>query len=120
MSKFNRFQSSRALSEAVYKHIRLEDPFHRATRPRVPKATLKRRRLAKRNAVLLALAADRTGTGRGIARALYRELRRYAAGFRAVDADGRATLLRRFLTLNAGNPLSEGTIRGVLAGKPHS
>ena len=121
MSKFNQFRSSRALSDVVYQHIRLQDPFHKVTRPRVSKATLKRRRLAKRNAVLLALAADRTGTGRGIARALSRELRRYAAGFRSVDADApRATLLRRFLTLNAGKPLSEGTIRGALAGKSHS
>ena len=87
-------------------------------RRRVSKSKLRSNRLAKRNAVLLALAADRTGTGRGIARALYRELRRYAAGrpFRSADADARAPLLRRFITLNAGNPLSEGAIRGVLAG----
>jgi hypothetical protein len=59
------------------------------------KSFLRSRRLAKRNAVLLALAADRTGTGRGIARALYRELRRDAAGrpFRSADADAREFLL---------------------------
>ncbi len=46
----------------------LEDPFPSLSRPvaprRISKASLRRRRLAKRNAVLLALAADRTGTGR--------------------------------------------------------
>jgi hypothetical protein len=98
-----------------------EDPFASLSRPvarrRVSKAALRRRRLAKRNAVLLALASDRTGTGRAIARALHRELRRHANGrrFRSADADARASLLRRFITLDAGNPLSEGAIRGVFA-----
>lgn len=98
----------------------LEDPFPTLPWPRlrrrISKATLRRRRLEKRNAVLLALAADRTGTGRGIARALYRELRRHAAGrpTRSADAERRAALLRRFIRLNAGKPLSEGSIRGVL------
>jgi hypothetical protein len=92
-------------------------PLPRARR-RVSKSKLRANRLAKRNAVIHALAADQVGTGRAIARAVYRELRRYAAGraSRSADADSRAVLLRRFASLNAGRPLSEGTIRGVLAG----
>lgn len=112
MDTFNYAPITRAVLDS------LEDPFRPVARRPVSKASLRRRRRAKRNAVLLALAADRTGSARGIARALYRELRRYAAGrrFRSTDADARAPLLHRFITLNAGNPLSEGTIRGVLAG----
>ena len=101
----------------------LEDPFPDLPWPRarrrVAKSTLWRRRLAKRNAVICALAADRTGTARGIARGLYRELRR-AAGrpSRLPDADARVLMIRRFFRLNGARPLSEGTIRGVLAGPP--
>ena len=98
---------------------RLDDLFPSLSRPRrrVSKAILRRWRLTKRNAVLVALATERTGSGREIARALYRELRGYAAGrpFQSADAEARAPLLRRFITLNAGYPLSEGAIRGVLA-----
>jgi hypothetical protein len=92
-------------------------PLPRARR-RVSKSKLRANRLAKRNAVIHALAADQAGTGRAIARALYLELRRYAAGrvSRSADADARAVLQRRFVSLNAGRPLSEGTIRNVLAG----
>ena len=85
-------------------------------RRRIAKSILRRRRLAKRNFLIFALAADQAGTGRAIARAIYRELRRAAAGAsRSPDADARVLVLRRFLSLNAGRPLSEGTIRGVLA-----
>jgi hypothetical protein len=86
-------------------------------RRRLSKSFLRSRRLAKRNAVLLALAADRTGTARGIARGLYRELHGAAwRPSRSPDVDARVILLRRFVRLNAGRPLSESRIRGVLAG----
>ena len=90
-------------------------PWPRARR-RVAKSILLRRRLAKRNAVLHALAADRPGTGREVARALYSELRRYAAGrtSRSAVADARALLLRRFFRLNGARLLSEGAIRSIL------
>jgi hypothetical protein len=96
-------------------------PLPTRARRRVSKSTLRRRRLAKRNAVIHALAADRTGTAREIARALYRELRRYAAGraSRSADADARALLFRRFLRLNGAQLLSEPTIRRLLAGTSH-
>lgn len=118
----NRFEDCEVLSDAAKEDILRQDALflNPVTRPRISKATLRRRRFAKRNAVLLALAADRTGTGREIARALYRELRRYAAGFRAADADARTTLLHRFMTLNGRQPISESTIRGVLAGASHT
>ncbi len=92
-------------------------PLPRARR-RIAKASLRRRRLAKRNAVIHALAAGQAGTGRAIARGLFRELRRHASrrASRSAVADARVLLLRRFVRLNAGRPLSEGRIRGVLAG----
>ena len=91
-------------------------PLPRARR-RIAKASLRRRRLAKRNAVIHALAAGQAGTGRAIARALFHELRRAALRpSRSTDSDARVLMIRRFLSLNAGRPLSEGRIRGVLAG----
>jgi hypothetical protein len=91
-------------------------PWPRARR-RVSKSKLRANRLAKRNAVICALAADRTGTGREIARGLYRELRRAAArASRSADSDARALLFRRFLRLNGARQLSEARIRAVLAG----
>ena len=93
-------------------------PLPRARR-RVSKSKLRDRRLAKRNAVIHALAAGQTGTGRAIARALFRELRHAAArASRPADSDARTLLLRRFAVLNARKRLSEGAIRGVLARPP--
>ena len=90
-------------------------PLPRARR-RVAKSTLRRRRLAKRDAVIHALAAGRTGAGRAIARGLSRELRRVGRTSRSADADARVLLLRRLFRLNGGRPLSEGRVRAVLAG----
>jgi len=84
-------------------------------------SALSRRRLAERNAAIRMLAIGRTGTGREIARALHRELRRYGAAAYRFERDrapadpGRAPM-HRVLTLNDGNAPSEPTLRRALAG----
>src|SRR4029077_2939898 len=93
-------------------------PLPRARR-RGSKSKLRDRRLGKRTAVMHALAAGQTGSGRAIARALFRELRHAAArASRPADSDARTLLLRRFAVLNARKRLSEGVTRGVFVKAP--
>ena len=82
------------------------------------------RRLAQRDAALRALAGhflDRA-SGRAVAEACARELRRYAASGwrheqgRPAAGDAKRGLMHRILTLNSGKAIAEDQIRAVLAG----
>ena len=82
------------------------------------------RRLAQRDVSLRALAGhflDRA-SGRAVAEACARDLRRYAASGwrfeqgRPAAGDAKRGLMHRILTLNGGKAISEDQIRAVLAG----
>jgi hypothetical protein len=82
------------------------------------------RRLAQRDAAVVALAGHflDCGSGRAAAEACARELRRYAAsGWRfeqgkPAAGDAKRVLMHRILTLNGGKAIAEDQIRAVLAG----
>lgn len=84
-------------------------------------SALLRRRLAERDAAIRALADASRGSGRELARAIHRELNRYAGGRFKFErenppADRRRAALHRALTLNGGKVLGEEALRRVLAG----